>query len=150
MKHLTQSALAALLLSFSAIGFSQQATTPQPVVAVNDVTVASEPTVDTTVLEYSNKWRIKFDNRTDSAGELVFLFALKNAQPISISISVAKDLSENDIAKLVENALKKNAPQGIKVKRVDGEDVLVKYKHRFSLTLLTNTVTDLDVGLDKE
>lgn len=150
MKNLTQSALVALLLSFSAIGFSQQATTPQPVVVVKDVTVASEPTVDTTVLEYSNKWRIKFDNRTDSAGELVFLFALKNAQPISISISVAKDLSENDIAKLVENALKKNAPQGIKVKRVDGEDVLVKYKHRFSLTLLTNTVTDLDVGLDKE
>lgn len=150
MKNLTQSALAALLLSFSAIGFSQQATTPQPVVVVKDVTVASEPTVDTTVLEYSNKWRIKFDNRTDSAGELVFLFALKNAQPISISISVAKDLSENDIAKLVENALKKNAPQGIKVKRVDGEDVLVKYKHRFSLTLLTNTVADLDVGLDKE
>lgn len=150
MKNLTQSALAALLLSFSAIGFSQQATTPQPVVVVKDVTVASEPTVDTTVLEYSNKWRIKFDNRTDSAGELVFLFALKNAQPISISISVAKDLSENDIAKLVENALKKNAPQGIKVKRVDGEDVLVKYKYRFSLTLLTNTVADLDVGLDKE
>lgn len=150
MKNSTQSALVALLLSFSAIGFSQQATTPQPVVVVKDVTVASEPTVDTTVLEYSNKWRIKFDNRTDSAGELVFLFALKNAQPISISISVAKDLSENDIAKLVENALKKNAPQGIKVKRVDGEDVLVKYKHRFSLTLLTNTVTDLDVGLDKE
>ena len=150
MKNLTQSALAALLLSFSAIGFSQQATTPQPVVVVKDVTVASEPTVDTTVLDYSNKWRIKFDNRTDSAGELVFLFALKNAQPISISISVAKDLSENDIAKLVENALKKNALQGIKVKRVDGEDVLVKYKHRFSLTLLTNTVTDLDVGLDKE
>ena len=150
MKNLAQSALAALLLSFSAIGFSQQATTPQPVVVIKDVTVASEPTVDTTVLEYSNKWRIKFDNRTDSAGELVFLFALKNAQPISISISVAKDLSENDIAKLVENALKKNAPQGIKVKRVDGEDVLVKYKHRFSLTLLTNTVADLDVELDKE
>ena len=150
MKNLTQAALAALLLSFSAIGFSQQATTPQPVVSVKDVTVASEPTVDTTVLEYSNKWRIKFDNRTDSAGELVFLFALKNAQPISISISVAKDLSENDIAKLVENALKKNALQGIKVKRVDGEDVLVKYKYRFSLTLLTNTVADLDVGLDKE
>ena len=150
MKHLTQSALAALLLSFSAIGAPQQANTPQPVVAAKDVIVASEPTVDTSVLEYSNKWRIKFDNRTDSAGELVFLFALKNAQPISISISVAKDLSENDIAKLVENALKKNAPQGIKVKRVDGEDVLVKYKHRFSLTLLTNAVADLDVELDKE
>ena len=119
-------------------------------VAVKDVTVASEPVVDPSVLDYSNKWRIKFDNRTDSAGELVFLFALKNAQPISISISVAKDLSENDIAKLVENALKKNAPRGIKVERVDGEDVLVKYKHRFSLTLLTNTVTDLDVGLEKE
>ena len=150
MKYLTHSALAALLLSFSAIGFSQQATTPESVAVAKDVTVATELAVDTSVLDYSNKWRIKFDNRTDSAGELVFLFALKNAKPISISISVAKDLSENDIAKLVENALKKNAPRGVKVSRVDGENVLVKYKHRFSLTLLTNTVTDLDVGLDKE
>ena len=150
MKYLTHSALAALLLSFSSSGFSQQATVPEPVAIAKDVTVTTEPAVNPAVLEYSNKWRIKFDNRTDSAGELVFLFALKNAQPISISISVAKDLSENDIAKLVENALKKNAPRGIKVERVDGEDVLVKYKHRFSLTLLTNTVTDLDVGLDKE
>jgi hypothetical protein len=150
MKNLTHCALAALLVSFSASGFSQQTSVPQPVAVVEDVTVATEPVVDPTALEYSNKWRIKFDNRTDSSGELVFLFALQDAQPISISISVAKDLSENDIAKMVENALKKNAPGGIKVERDDGEDVLVKYKHRFSLTLLTNTVTDLDVDLDKE
>lgn len=150
MKNSTRTALVALLLSFSASGFSQQATAPQPIAVVEDITVANEPVVDKSVLEYSNKWRIKFDNRTDSAGELVFLFALQNKQPISISISVAKGLSENDIAKLVENALKKNAPRGIKVERDDGEDVLVKHKHRFSLTLLTNTVTDLDVGLDKE
>ncbi len=150
MKHFTHSALAALLLSFSASGFSQQATTTQQVVVAKDVTVATQLVVNPGALEYSNKWRIKFDNRTDSAGELVFLFALQNKQPVSISVSVAKGLSENDIAKLVENALKKNAPRGIKAERDDGEDVLVKYKHRFSLTLLTNTVTDLDVGLDKE
>ena len=80
----------------------------------------------------------------------MFLFALQNKQPISISVLVAKDLSENDIAKLVENAFKKYAPIGIKVERDDGEDVLLKYNSRFSLTLLTNTVTDLNVKLDKE
>ncbi len=148
MKNFTRTAVATLLLSFSASGFSQQAVVP--VAVVKDVTVATEPTIDKSTLEYSNKWRIKFDNRTDSAGELVFLFALQNKQPVSISISVAKGLSENDIAKMVENALKKNAPRGIKAERDDGEDVLVKYKHRFSLTLLTNTVTDLDVALVKE
>lgn len=150
MKNFIRCALAALLLSFSASGFSQQTTTSESVAVIKDVTVATEPAVDASKLEYSNKWRIKFDNRTDSAGELVFLFALKDAQPISISISVAKDLSENDIAKMVENALKKNAPRGIKVERDDGKDVLVKYKDRFSLTLLTNTVADLDIELDKE
>lgn len=150
MKNLTRPALAALLLSFSASGFSQQAATTEPVTVVTDVTVATEPATNPAVLEYSNKWRIKFDNRTDSAGELVFLFALKGAQPISINISIAKGLSENDIAKIIENAFKQNAPRGINVERDDGEDVLVKYKQRFSLTLLSNSVADLDVELDKE
>ena len=49
-----------------------------------------------------------------------------------------------------ENAFKKYAPNGIEVERDDGEDVLLKYNSRFSLTLLTNTVTDLNVKLDKE
>ena len=150
MKNITQATLATLLLSFSASGFSQQTTPTQPVVVIKDVSTVTAPAVDTTVLQYSNKWRIKFDNRTDSSGELVFLFALQNKQPISISVLVAKDLSENDIAKLVENAFKKYAPNGIEVERDDGEDVLLKYNSRFSLTLLTNTVTDLNVKLDKE
>ena len=80
----------------------------------------------------------------------MFLFALQNKQPISISVLVVKSLSENDIAKLVENALKKSAAQGIMVECDDGEDLLLKYNSRFSLTLLTNTVTDLNVKLDKE
>lgn len=150
MKHLTHTALAALLLSVTANGFAQQATVPEPVAVAEDVTVATEPAVNPAALEYSNKWRIKFDNRTDSSGELVFLFALQDKEPISISVSVAKGLSENDIAKMVENAFKKNAPRGIKIERDDGEDVLVKYKQRFSLTLLTNTVTDLDAKIVKE
>ena len=150
MKYTIHTALASILLSCSAGTFAEQATTEQTVVVAKDVTVATQPALDPAVLEYSNKWRIKFDNRTDSAGELVFLFTVKNVKPISIAISVAKDLSENDIAKLVENALRKNAPAGIEVERDDGEDVLVKYKHHFSLTLLTNTVADLDVELDKE
>jgi len=149
MKYFMHSTFAALLLSFSAAGLSQT-DAAVPVTTVKDVTVATEATVNPATLEYSNKWRIKFDNRTDSAGEIVFLFAMKDAQPISISVSVAKDISENDIAKLVENALKKNAPRGIRVKRVDGENVLVKYKNRFSLSLVSNTVSDLDIDLDKE
>ncbi len=150
MKNTCHTALAALLLSFSASGFSQQTMPTAPVAVVNDVTATTEAAVNAAALEYSNKWRIKFDNRTDSSGEMVFVFALQDKQPISISVSVAKDLSENDIAKLVENALKKNAPRGIKVERDDGEDVLVKYKQGFSLTLLTNTVADLDAKIVKE
>jgi len=117
---------------------------------VNDVNVSTEASVNPAVLEYSNKWRLKLVNRHNSSGELRFLVALKDAKPLRFSRSVAKDLSENDIAKLVENALKKNAPRGIKVERDDGEDVLVKYKQGFSLTLLTNTVTDLDAKIVKE
>jgi len=147
MKLITNTIAASFLLSFSAASFAQQVDAKP---ATPDITVNTETVVDASTLEYSNKWRIKFDNRTDSAGEIVFLFAMKNKQPISISISVAKDLSENDIAKLVENALRKNAPKGIKAERDDGEDVLVKFKNRFSLTLVSNTVADLDIDLDKE
>lgn len=153
MKNSTHIALAAALLSFSTLGFSQQPATPPAstsAVIGENVTVETAPAVDPVELDYSNKWRIKFDNRTDSAGELVFLFALKDAQPISVSVTVAKNQSENDIAKLVESALKKTAPAGIMVERDDGEDVLVKYKDRFSLTVLTNTVSDLDIELEKE
>ena len=144
MKLVINTIAAALLLSFSTASFAQVA------VAKNDITVNTKTVMDASTLEYSNKWRIKFDNRTDSAGEIVFLFAMKNKQPISISISVAKDLSENDIAKLVENALKKNAPRGVKAKRVDGEDVLVNFRNSFSLTLISNSVADLDIDLAKE
>jgi len=147
MKLITNTIAASFLLSFSAASFAQQVDAKS---ATPDITVNTETVVDASTLEYSNKWRIKFDNRTDSAGEIVFLFAMKNKQPISISISVAKDLSENDIAKLVENALRKNAPKGVKAERDDGEDVLVKFKNRFSLTLVSNTVADLDIDLDKE
>lgn len=150
MKYPIHTALASILLSFSTGASAELATTGQPVAVTKDVVVATPPALDPAVLEYSNKWRITFDNRTDSSGELVFLITVKNVKPVSIAISVAKDLSENDIAKLVENALRKNAPVGIEVERDDGEDVLVKCKHHFSLTLLSNTVTDLDVGLDKE
>ena len=144
MKLVITTIAVALLLSFSTASFAHAA------VAKNDITVNTKTVMDASTLEYSNKWRIKFDNRTDSAGEIVFLFAMKNKQPISISISVAKDLSENDIAKLVENALKKNAPRGVKAKRVDGEDVLVNFRNSFSLTLISNSVADLDIDLAKE
>lgn len=74
MKNSNHIALAAALLSFSTLGFSQQPATPPAstsAVIGENVTVETAPAVDPVELDYSNKWRIKFDNRTNSAGELV-------------------------------------------------------------------------------
>ncbi|MEO8000719.1 MAG: hypothetical protein ABI644_02500 [Arenimonas sp.] len=151
MNNKTITALAAAcLLSFSSAGFAEDVPKTTTAVVGENVTVEPAAPADPTELDFSNKWRIKFDNRTDTAGELVFLFALKDQTPINVSVTVAKNQSENDIAKLVESALKKTAPAGIMVERDDGEDVLVKFKDRFSLSILTNTVSDLDIKLEKE
>ena len=110
----------------------------------------TEAPLDTSKLSYSNKWRVKFDNRSDSDGEITFLVVLKDATPVTIVVPVKKGTSENSIAKLVRDTLKASVPKGVKVERDDGEDVLVKYKDRFSLSLQSNTVKDLDINLDKE
>ena len=70
MKLVITTIAVALLLSFSTASFAHAA------VAKNDITVNTKTVMDASTLEYSNKWRIKFDNRTDSAGEIVFLFAM--------------------------------------------------------------------------
>lgn len=122
----------------------------QGVQAVEATPSTTEALIDTSNLSYSNKWRVKFDNRSDSDGEITFLVVLKDATPITIVVPVKKGTSENSIAKLVRDTLKASVPKGVKVERDDGEDVLVKYKDRFSFSIKNNTVKDLDINLDKE
>jgi tripartite-type tricarboxylate transporter receptor subunit TctC len=137
---------AAAFLVSSTAAFAQDAAAPAPVVAP----APAEAPIDTSSLSYSNKWRVKFDNRADSDGEITFLVVLKDAEPVTIVVPIKKGTSENSIASVVKDTLKKSVPKGVKVERDDGEDVLVKYKDRFSLTLKGNTVKDLDINLDKE
>ena len=150
MKLLPHAIAAALLLSFSAASHAEATLQTAPVVVVEDVTVKTAVVAEPAELAYSNKWRIKFDNRTDSAGDIVFRFVLENATPIDIKVTVAKGITENDVAKLVENALRSHTPKGMKVKRVKGEAILLRFKNRFSLSLVTNSVDQLDVRVNKE
>jgi hypothetical protein len=139
----------AAFLASSTAAFAQDAA-PSATAASEAAPAPAQAPIDTSGLSYSNKWRVKFDNRADSDGEITFVVVLKDAAPVSIVVPIKKGTSENSVASVVKDTLKKSVPKGVKVERDDGEDVLVKYKDRFSLTLKGNTVEDLDINLDKE
>ena len=149
MKYQVYSIVSAALLSLSTAGFAADPTT-QPAASAQDVTVKTAAPVVRDALPYSTQWRIKFDDRTDSAGEITFRFVMKDKLPTNFKVGVAKGLSEKDVAKLVENALLQHGPKGLSAEREDGEDIVVKYKSGFNLTVLANTVIDLDVDLVQE
>lgn len=111
--------------------------------------------LDRSTLNYSNKWRIGFDNRAKADGTLVFRMVMndKDAEPVVVSVPVSKGTGENDAADVVKKALRKAFPKDFKVEGDDGEDVLVKLNFiegRSSLELLENNVEGLKVKIRKE
>ena len=149
MKYQAYSIVSAALFALSTAGFAADPVA-QPTASAQDVTVKTAAPVVRDELSYANQWRIKFDDRTDSAGEITFRFVMKDKLPINMKVTVAKGLSEKDIAKLVENALLQHGPKGLTAEREDGEEIVVKYKSGFNLAVLANTVIDLDVDLVQE
>lgn len=111
--------------------------------------------LDRSTLNYSNKWRIGFDNRAKADGTLVFRMVMndKDAEPVVVTVPVSKGTGENDAADVVKKALRKAFPKDFKVEGDDGEDVLVKLNFiegRSSLELLENNVEGLKVKIRKE
>ena len=111
--------------------------------------------LDRSTLNYSNKWRIGFDNRAKADGTLVFRMVMndKDAEPVVVSVPVSKGTGENDAADVFKKALRKAFPKDFKVEGDDGEDVLVKLNFiegRSSLELLENNVEGLKVKIRKE
>ncbi len=174
MKSPIRFAFTALLLSFSAAAFSQDAApaaiveappvteTAQVVEAVVEAVpeVVAEPAIteaplDRSSLKYSNKWRVKFDNEAKADGTLVFRMVMKDTsvEPITVSVAISKGTNENNTADKVKNALQKAFPRDFNVETDDGESVLVKLnviEGSSSLELLSNDVKKLKVKIKKE
>lgn len=169
MKLSIRFASTALLLSFSAAVFSQNAAPavdaavaevpPEAVAEVAPAVVAepatTEAPLDRATLRYSNKWRVKFDNEAKSDGTLVFRLVMKDpsVEPITVSVPIGKGTNENHAAGRTKSALQKAFPRDFNVETDDGESVLVKLnviEGSSSLELLSNNVKNLKVKIKKE
>ncbi|MFY8206869.1 MAG: hypothetical protein ACOVKN_07480 [Arenimonas sp.] len=144
--------LCSTLLLASGFAAAQEAA-PAPAAAA-PAAEAPAP-LDRSTLDYSNKWRIGFDNRAKADGTLVFRMVMndKDAEPVVVTVPISKGTGENNAADVVKKALRKAFPKDFKVEGDDGEDVLVKLNFmegRSSLELLENNVEGLKVKVRKE
>ncbi|MEN8141797.1 MAG: hypothetical protein ABFR97_11310 [Thermodesulfobacteriota bacterium] len=101
----------------------------------------------------SNKWRIKVNHKAKSDGTIVFRMTPKGQAAKEISVNIKDGTRENRVANTIENAFRKQMPDGYKVERDDFEDVLVKKRlnaPRFGLELVTNTVKRVNIRMHKE
>jgi len=103
----------------------------------------------------SNKWRIKFENRAQSDGDIVFLMQAIDGEPIKITTHIEDNMGENAIAKAVRDAFRAQSPKGFlkKVKTDDGEKVVLKKgsgRADFELSLVSSGVENLHIKIRRE
>jgi hypothetical protein len=81
-------------------------------------------------LKYDNKWRIVCNHSATSAGTITFVLTPKGAPPQELTVTIAKPVSENEVAREIRDQLKAQLdPALYHVETDDGEDVLVKKHH---------------------
>ncbi len=101
----------------------------------------------------SNKWRIQCSGGAESSGVIRFRVTPKGGAPVEVMVSVADGRSENGVARDIRDAFRQALPRGYSAETDDGEDVLLKKgftRPRFSLELISSTVEDVRINLDRE
>jgi hypothetical protein len=103
----------------------------------------------------SNKWRIQCSSDADSNGVVTLLISPKGAEPIEVTIPIAKNTGENAVARKIRDGLKadERVAKRYKFEVDDGEDVLVKKRRGepdFDLKVVSNTVKGFRINLDRE
>ena len=103
----------------------------------------------------SNKWRIQCSSDADSNGVVTLLLSPKGAEPIEVTIPIAKNTGENAVARKIRDGLKadERVAKRYKLEVDDGEDVLVKKRSGepdFDLEIVENTVKGIRISLDRE
>lgn len=103
--------------------------------------------------EVENHWRIEVSGNAESAGELVLAVARKDQPATTVTVAVADNTSENDVAAAIANALGLKLSTHYKVEHEDGEDIVVKARMgepKFSIVVVSNTIEGVRIGLDEE
>jgi hypothetical protein len=109
-------ALASALFVIAAAPRPGQAATPAQ---------AAGPTAEKP--KFDNKWRIVCNHNATSAGTITFVLTPKGAAPQELTITIAKPIGENAVAREIRDQLKAQLdPKLFHVETDDGEDVLVK------------------------
>jgi hypothetical protein len=102
----------------------------------------------------AGNWRVTFDGRTDVEGVIGLRVAPLEGTPIDVEVRIPANTSENQVADLVSDGLKKTL--GTKAFRVgvdDGESVIVKKRgktKKFELTMLTPPISGLGVKIGRD
>jgi hypothetical protein len=103
--------------------------------------------------EPSNKWRIEFSGNAHSNGVIVLRVVPVGGTGTDVEILIPEDAAENHVASLVRDGLFAALDKGYRVERDDGEDVLIKRRHRtpdFDLVLVSNSVEGVRMRLQHE
>jgi len=102
----------------------------------------------------SNKWRLEVSGKAKSDGSIVLELSPEGGVALTAEIVIADKTGENDVAKAIVKALKAElSKEQFHVERDDGEDVLIKKKRgqpKFGLVVISNTVENVRLNLDKE
>jgi hypothetical protein len=102
----------------------------------------------------SNKWRIQVSEGAKSTGVISFLISPKGEESILVVVNIPDGTWENHVARIIRDTMKEKLPRKhFHVEVDDGEDVLIKKRHRqsnFGLELVDNTVKSVRISLDKE
>jgi hypothetical protein len=102
----------------------------------------------------AGNWRVTFDGQTDVEGVIGLRVAPPEGTPIDVEIRIPAKTSENRVADLVSDGLKKIL--GTKAFRVgvdDGESVIVKKRGKtknFELSMLTPPISGLGVKIGRD
>lgn len=102
----------------------------------------------------SNKWRLQFSGGAHSNGVIVLRVTPFGGEPLMVEAQIAKGTSENMVAEAVAEALKLTLPEAqFSVERDDGEDVLIKKRHKaadFLVEIVSNGVEHVRINPDRE
>lgn len=89
--------------------------------------VASAAGAPAQQIKYEKKWRIVCNRSATSAGTITFVLTPKGGAPQDLTVTIAKPVSENAVAREIRDQLKAQLdPKLYEVETDDGEDVLVK------------------------
>lgn len=102
----------------------------------------------------SNKWRIEVSEGAKSTGTMVFRITPKDQAAMEVRVDIEDGTRENKVAVRIRDAFREQLPKkAFHIERDDGEDVLVKKKHktpRFALSLVSSNVKAVRINIDKE